>query len=108
MGRRRRWRSSCLYRRTVDCWIGIVDEVDRRLVRLAGRLGAGHVPELLRACDRPGPVCLDLTDLISADLPGVEALQRIRARGARLVGVPVYIQMRLDSPSGGPPSRNGT
>jgi len=92
----------------VDCWIGIVEEVDRRLVRLAGRLGAGHVPEFLRACDQPGPVCLDLTDLISADLAGVEALQRVRARGARLVGVPVYIQMRLDSPSSDPQSRNGT
>jgi hypothetical protein len=85
----------------VDCWIGVVQEVDRRVVRLAGRLGAAQVPELLRACADPGPLQLDLTELVSADVAGVEAIQRVRAGGARLIGVPGYIQMKLDSPGGG-------
>jgi len=84
----------------VDCWIGVVQEHDRRVVRLAGRLGIAQVPELLRACAECGPLQLDLTDLVSADMAGLEALQRVRARGATLVGVPGYIQMKLDSPTG--------
>jgi len=96
------WLSSCLFFEVVECWIGVVQEIDRRVVRLAGRLDAGHVAELLRACGESGPVHLDLTDLISADAAGVEALQRMRAAGASLVGAPVYIQMKLDSPPGGP------
>ena len=34
----------------VECWIGVVTEGDRRVVRLAGRLSVAHVPELLTAC----------------------------------------------------------
>jgi hypothetical protein len=83
----------------VDCWIGVVQEQHRRLVRLAGRLGEAQVPELLIACGEHGPLELDLSDLLSADAAGLEALQRIRARGASLVGVPGYIQLQLESPS---------
>ena len=83
----------------VDCWIGVVQEADRRIVRLAGRLGVAQVPELLRACGAPDHLQLDLTDLVSADVAGLEALQRARARGARLVGVPGYIQLKLDTPA---------
>ena len=43
---------------------------------------------------------LDLTDLVSADAAGIEALQRIRAQGATLVGAPGYIQLKLDSAAG--------
>ena len=39
----------------VDCWIGVVTEVDRRVVRLAGRLSVAQVPELLTACAAGGP-----------------------------------------------------
>jgi len=81
----------------VDCWIGVVTDVDRRVVRLAGRLSAAQVPELLSACGGGGPLELDLTDLVSADVTGVEALQRVRAKGATLVGTPGYIQLKLDS-----------
>jgi hypothetical protein len=76
----------------------VVQEVDRRVVRLAGRLCAAQVPELLRACGEGGALQLDLTDLVSADVAGVEALQRVRANGANLVGAPGYIQLKLDSP----------
>ena len=37
--------------------------------------------------------------LVSADVAGLEALQRARARGALLVGVPGYIQLKLDTPA---------
>jgi hypothetical protein len=86
----------------VECWIGVVRDGDRRVVRLAGRLSAAHVPELLRACAEESTLELDLTDLVSADMTGIDALQRIRGAGASLTGAPGYIQMKLDSPMGGP------
>ena len=76
-----------------------MDESDRRIVRLAGRLGESQVPELLMACGEAGPLELDLSDLLSADAAGLEALQRVQARGATLVGVPGYIQLQLAAPS---------
>ena len=82
----------------VECWIGVVREGDRRVVRLAGRLSAAHVPEFLLACAEDFPLELDLKDLVSADLTGIEALQRMRGNGAALTGAPGYIQMKLDSP----------
>ena len=52
---------------------------------------------------------LDLTELVSADAAGIDALQRIRDKGAQLVGVPGYIQLKLDSPNATQdlPRRNG-
>jgi hypothetical protein len=85
----------------VDCWIGVVTEVDRRVVRVAGRLSVAQVPELIVACGAEGPLELDLSEVVSADPAGIEALQRIRARGAVLVGAPGYIQLKLDSTAGG-------
>jgi hypothetical protein len=83
----------------VDCWIGITRDGDRRVVTLAGRLGAAQVPELLGACLEAGrPLQLDLSDLISVDTAGVEALLRMHARGVTFVGVPGYIQLKLGLP----------
>ena len=90
---------SCEERLTVECWIGIVQEDDRRIVRLAGRLAEAQVPELLMACAQPGPLQLDLSDLFSADVAGLEALERVQARGAVLVGVPGYIRLQLEARS---------
>jgi len=84
----------------VDCWIGVVQEVDRRLVRLAGRLSVTQVPELLTVCAEVLPIEIDLSDLVSADASGIEALQRLRARGATLVNAPGYLQLKLDSHTG--------
>ena len=81
----------------MDCWIGVVQEPDRRLVRLAGRLSAAQVPELLRACADALPIQVDLTELVSADAVGVDALQRLRGRGATLSGAPGYLQLKIDS-----------
>ena len=85
----------------MNCWIGVVTEIDRRVVRLAGRLSVAQIPELLSACAHDGRLVLDLTDLMSADVPGIEALQRVRGQGATLAGTPGYIQLKLDS-AGGP------
>ena len=68
-------------------------------MRLAGRLSALQVPELLEVCVDVLPLQLDLGDLVSADPAGIEALQRLRARGATLVGAPGYLQLKLDSPA---------
>jgi hypothetical protein len=84
----------------LDCWIGVVTEIDRRVVRLAGRLSVAQVPELLAACAGSDSLELDLTDLVSADIAGIEALQRVRAQGATLVGTAGYIQLKLDSTPG--------
>lgn len=84
----------------VDCWIGVMDETDRRLVRLAGRLSVAQVPELLGVCANVTSIQLDLTDLVSVDATGVEALQRLRDNGAELTGAPGYLQLKLDSHQG--------
>ena len=81
----------------MECWIGIAEEEGRRVVRLAGRLAEAQVPELLMACGQADALVLDLSDLLSADAAGLEALQRVQARGAALVGVPGYIQLQLES-----------
>jgi hypothetical protein len=51
------------------------------------------------ACRDADRLELDLSDLLSADLAGLEALQRVQARGATFVGVPGYIQLQLGAPS---------
>jgi hypothetical protein len=91
----------------VECWIGVADEAGRRIVRLAGRLGEAQVPEFLQSCAGVGALTLDLTDLVSADAAGLDALRRIRLRGALVVGAPGYIQLKLDS-TGGPPDRGSS
>jgi hypothetical protein len=77
-------------------------QTGRRIVRVAGRLSIAQVPELLAACAPEGPLALDLSDVVSVDVAGIEALQRVRAGGATLVGAPGYIQLKLDSTTGGP------
>ena len=81
----------------MECWIGVVQEGDRRVVRLAGRLSLAQVPELLKACGEHRPVELDLAELVSVDPVGIDALQRMRGAGVRLVGATGYIQLKLDS-----------
>jgi hypothetical protein len=82
---------------TVECWIGVGQEGDRRVVRLAGRFAEAQVPELMQVCAAGGPISLDLTELVSTDAAGIEALSRIRDQGAMITGAPTYIQLRLDS-----------
>jgi hypothetical protein len=51
----------------------------------------------MQVCAAGGPVCLDLTELVSTDAAGLEALSRVREQGAMLTGAPTYIQLRLDA-----------
>jgi len=94
----------------VECWIGVVQQTDRRVVRLAGRLSIAQVPELLGACAGAVPLELDLTELVSADMAGIEALQRLRDQGSTVVGAAGYLQLKLDTPlgkpSGAPPPKS--
>ena len=83
----------------MDCWIGVDREGNRRIVRLAGRLTDAQVPELLRACAESPGLDLDLSELVSADAAGIDAIRRIRVAGASLVGTHGYIQIKLDTPS---------
>ena len=86
-----------LVRTSVDCWIGVAQESDRRVVRLAGRLCDVQVAELRRACEGGGPLVLDLTDLLAVDATGIEALRSLQRAGATLVGANGYIQLKLES-----------
>jgi hypothetical protein len=82
----------------VECRIQVLDKGNIRTVCVAGRVQHTHVPDLLDACaSAPGRVQLDLTDVISADVVALNALSRIRDAGTRLVGVPTYLQFKLDS-----------
>ena len=83
----------------MDCWIGVTTEGDHRVVHVAGRLRVAHVPELLTACAESSNLEIDLSDLVSADLAGIEALQQVRTKGATLVGTPGYIRLKIDSRS---------
>ena len=66
-------------------------------------LSVAQVSELLRIWADVSPVELDLTDLVSADSGGIEALRRIRDAGTSLVGAPGYIRLRVDSVETSPP-----
>jgi ABC-type transporter Mla MlaB component len=75
----------------------VVDEASRRVVRLAGRLQREHVAELVNVCEQfPAGVRLDLTDLVSLDAPGREALLAIVERGASLEGASPYVALQLE------------
>jgi hypothetical protein len=80
----------------VVCRILTRRESGRLVVHLAGRLGEAHVSDLLQACETAEPPILELDELVSADAVGMDALLRIEQQGARLVGVPQYIRLKLD------------
>jgi anti-anti-sigma regulatory factor len=82
----------------VQCRIDVRDENDGRVVQLAGRLAEAQVPALLEACGGAhAPPVLELSELVSADAVGIDALLRVEQMGARLVGVPEYIRLTLDA-----------
>jgi hypothetical protein len=84
----------------VECWIGVDQQIDRRVVRLAGRLSVEQVPALFAACAGDLPIEIDVREMMSVDVAGIEALQRLRAQGATVVGAAGYIQMKLDTRRG--------
>jgi hypothetical protein len=77
----------------VDCRIQVFQEPQHCTIRLAGRLNEVQVYELFTVCARAaGQVEIDLTDLLSADAVGLDALRRLRGDGAELVGVAQYLR----------------
>jgi len=88
----------CCFASTVLCRITIRQENDRLIVHLAGRLGGEQVPDLLEVCSSPDrPPILELDELMSADVVGVDALLRIEEQGAELVGLPEYLRLKLSA-----------
>jgi anti-anti-sigma regulatory factor len=82
----------------VECRIEVAEAPDHRLVRLSGRLAEAQVPDLIRVCGDNGPdLRLDLGDLISVDVVGLEALFQLRQRGVTLLELPAYIRLKLDA-----------
>ena len=80
----------------MECRIQVVAQEDGCVVLLAGRLKAAQVHDLRRICaTATGRVRIDLTDLLSADAVGIDALSRLRREGAELVGVAQYLRRWL-------------
>jgi ABC-type transporter Mla MlaB component len=76
----------------------VVDDEGRITLRLAGRLDREQSPELLNLYHETRvAVRLDLTDLLSADAAGLDALRTLRSRGAGLVGLSPYLGLQLEA-----------
>lgn len=66
------------------------------VIELHGWLSAAEVTEVERlAGERASTVRIDLTQLAGVDMPGLEALRRLQASGARLTGMTPYIELLL-------------
>jgi hypothetical protein len=86
------------FRAAVICRIQSRRQDDRVVVHLAGHLTEAQVPDLLEACGETGaPPLLELDELLSADTVGMDALLRIKQQGAGLVGLPEYLQLKLET-----------
>lgn len=80
------------------CRIQVEKESGGVVVRLAGHLTGAHVPDLLEACGgAPKPPRVELDELMSADVVGIDALRRIEDDGAQLVGLLQYLRFELDT-----------
>lgn len=80
------------------CRIQISREDGGAIVRLAGHLTGAQVPDLLAACaGAAGRARVELDELLSADVVGLDALLRVEERGAVLVGLLEYLQFELDA-----------
>jgi hypothetical protein len=81
----------------VTCRIEVRYERERCVVHLAGRLTEAQVPALLETCGQgTEPPRLELDELVSADVVGIDALLRIEQQGAELVGLPEYLRLKLE------------
>jgi anti-anti-sigma regulatory factor len=81
----------------VLCRIECRREDTQLVVRLSGRLTQAHVPDLLEICAQATEPIVELDDLISVDGVGIDALLRVERQGARLVGLPEYLRLKLDT-----------
>jgi anti-anti-sigma regulatory factor len=77
----------------VECRIQVLQHADGCTIQLTGRLNAAQVHELRRVyAGASGRVEIDLTDLLSADAVGLDALRRLRHSGAEIVGAAQYLR----------------
>ena len=77
----------------MECRIQVLQCGEGCTIQLIGRLKAAQVHELRIVCAAAiGPVRIDLTDLLSADAVGLDALQRLRRSGAEIVGAAHYLR----------------
>ena len=81
----------------MTCRIEVRYERERCVVHLAGRLTEAQVPALLETCGQGAePPRLELDELVSADVVGIDALLRIEQQGAEFVGLPEYLRLKLE------------
>jgi hypothetical protein len=82
----------------VLCRIEVRHDNQREVVHLAGHLSEAQVPDLLAICARaPQPPVLELDELMSADVVGIDALLRVEQQGAQLVGLLEYMRFELEA-----------
>lgn len=69
---------------------------DGTVLRIDGRLEAQDVAEVHRSfrTARP-PIVLELTNLQSAEWPGIDALRDLQAQGAQIRGATAFIQLLM-------------
>ncbi len=69
---------------------------DKTVVNLAGRLTGPAVAQLKRACEPvEGLLVVDLSSLMYADDNGIEALQAIVGKGAKIRGASPFVDLLL-------------
>ncbi len=79
------------------CRIDVAQTPGTCTVHVAGRLAGPHVGDLLRVCnDASGALRIDLSDLLSVDSEGLDALRRLTEDGAELFGVAQYLRRELE------------
>ena len=95
----------------VECRIEVVRGLLGTVVHLAGRLGDVQVADFVETCARAArPLRIDLSELVSIDPVGIEALLPVREMGAVFDGLPEYLHLKIESLArerrAGPPSRS--
>jgi hypothetical protein len=71
------------------------------VVRIAGRLAGTAVAQLKKACDPiADPIKIDLSNLLFADDEGINAIQALAEKGAKVHGASPFVQLLLDSAPG--------
>jgi anti-anti-sigma regulatory factor len=84
--------------------IDMITKGSTTVVKIAGDLQGQGVRELEQTCSGVcGGLVLDLSNLTSADVQGIDMIHRLRDGGARVRNASPWIRMLLKSP---PPYRN--
>lgn len=74
-----------------------IDQGAETVIRIAGRLDAGHLAELEEHCARAAKmVIFDLSELQSADEAGIQWLSDRAKQGTLVTGASPYIALRLE------------